>query len=273
VGPGTWNRYAYTQGDPVNFAHPTGELAKGVGGPCGTEGGQTDCDASDGAGAGGNIYWDPTGGGAACTSVTIDGLMFGFVPIPNAGCYAPASSAVNVVAVEPTCAEVLGAPSGTEATQLAVLMGEDSWGLGYGRQAVGHEELYMLQVVYNYATAGGAAGTSAGISATVNTDTYRGYLQGVINLSNALNSPYDSSACEHLAVAEASYDEFWGGLHSLSNVNQWRSASAAPSEIPGEFQTAGTVFWYEPGAAYSPTRPYRRKTPSPLPRPRRRRRG
>jgi RHS repeat-associated protein len=57
--PGTWNRYAYASGDPVNLHDPTGLMSKAPDGTCGDDviidGIEYGCDGSyEGGGSGGN---------------------------------------------------------------------------------------------------------------------------------------------------------------------------------------------------------------------------
>jgi len=80
--PGSWNRYAYVYGDPVNFNDRSGRMASSVG-ACGTDGGQLLCDLDSGGGAGAGPGNDPTLGGGGCIldAVTTDcaivaGLQF-----------------------------------------------------------------------------------------------------------------------------------------------------------------------------------------------------
>ncbi len=265
--PGSWNRFAYANGDPVNFNDPSGKMPCSSGksfdptycqDPIGNYpyGDNGDCLFGDEAGC--------YGGGGNCGGDS-------FLPNPDPSCYAPPPPSPAPPPPPPrTCEDVFGDPSSEEAPQLAVLLGENSWGLGYSDAAVEVEDFYMVQAMYNYAAPKGYASSPASVDRTINTDTYRGYPHGVNNLYTDLTSAAGSSLCQDLLEAEDAYGEFWNGSHSLSNVNQWRSAASHGPAGPGEIQIAGTVFFYDPGAFYSPNRPTRRPTP-PIRWPRRRR--
>ncbi len=249
--PTSWNRYAYTNGDPVNHSDPRGLWSTGDG-PGG--GGDSGCYEDDD----GNIVCvGEEGGGGLC------GLGSYFDPVtgdcePDPGPAPPPQS-------PPTCADAYGTPSSVEAPQVAVLLGENSWGT-YSASVVATEDLYMEQAMYNYAAPKGFATSSGSVDTTINTDTYRGYPHGVGLLTIDLQSPASSSLCGDLTTAEGAYGRFWSGSHSFSDVNRWRAA-AAPG--PAGTQIAGTTFWNSPTSFYSPTRPVRRPTPPiRLPRPR-----
>ena len=249
--PGSWNRYAYTEGDPVNGMDPSGQYVCGL------------------------SFMDDRLFPACTDAPPLDGGP-GMGPCPGqVGSGNPGSDLFSCVeglallayvACEPqqtqrplTCEDTSGLPSAAEAPQLAVLLGENSWG-SYPAATVQQEDLYMLQAMYNYATAGGYSGTADGVNSSINTDTYRGYPSGVDRLYNYLVGPAESSACQDLATAEAAYNQFWNGSHSFSNVNQWRAKSG---RRPGRGRTriAGTDFFYDSNAAASRTRPVRRPTP------------
>jgi len=87
--PGSWNRYSYVQGDPVNFHDPSGLLQAA---PDGIEGG--DCvhlyvDGISygcvGGGGGGGGAGGGGGGGFVCMGMWAAGL----IPVPDPSCYAP----------------------------------------------------------------------------------------------------------------------------------------------------------------------------------------
>jgi RHS repeat-associated protein len=75
TNPITWNRYAYANGDPVNFNDRHGLRADGVAnglGPCGTDGGQVLCDMDSGVPGGSGPGNDPTLGGGTCILDGVD---------------------------------------------------------------------------------------------------------------------------------------------------------------------------------------------------------
>lgn len=119
----------------------------------------------------------------------------------------------------------------------------------------------MLQSMYNYAVDGHLPGTSAAVDTSINAATYRGLPNGVNLLVSALGSAATSSSCSHLETPDAEYDQFWSSSKNIANYNQWRSAGSGAA---GSVQVAGTDFWYDPRAFYSPTR----STSYPFPRPR-----
>jgi hypothetical protein len=228
--PGTWNRYAYVGGDPTNKNDPSGLDAIDDQSVCRDDGGCEGC-------------------------LTLPSAAF----LGDEGC--ESGIFIPVATPVPTCEDKLGLPSVAAAPQLAVLLGENSWGLGYPSATVAKEDLYMLQAMYNYSSPSGSAGTVAIVDASINTDTYRGYPQGVDTLMAALASAAVSSLCKDLLTAENAYSQFWNGSHTFSNVNQWRSVASHGSPGPGQIQLGGTVFFDTPGAHSSPGRPVRRPTP------------
>jgi hypothetical protein len=136
---------------------------------------------------------------------------------------------------------------------LAVLFGEDSWNLypKYDYDSVSMEDLYMLQVMYNQAAARtGFSTIPAYVASTISSreNGYNGYNAGRGLLTAAAFSSIGSNACDHLISAEATYSEFWDGLHNISSVNLWASAwwyfANYGKASAGWVQIAGTVFWY-----------------------------
>lgn len=68
--PGSWNRYSYVQGDPVNNTDHTGTQVDGeTAGVCGYDALSPLCDANDGSGIGGNRC-ELDGVGTDCTFVS-----------------------------------------------------------------------------------------------------------------------------------------------------------------------------------------------------------
>ena len=187
--PGSWNKYAYVEGDPVNRLDSTGQEIS-------WDGGSYDVGMADGVYCGvycqGQNTWanlalyaGVVAQGAVCqaliSSYAGDGGAW------NSGC-GGLPAAVPVAAE--TCQSAFGSPSSAAEPQLAVLLGENSWWLGYSASTVQNEDLYMEQAMYNYATGRGYyPGTPSGIDASINTDTYRGYPAGVTTYNNALASP------------------------------------------------------------------------------------
>jgi hypothetical protein len=129
---------------------------------------------------------------------------------------------------------------------------------------VGMEDLFMLQVMYNQATARrGASGTPAYVASTISASTYNNYDPvGRGSLSSALTSAIGSNACDHLVSTEATYSEFWGGSHNFSSVNKWGAVNVYGPAQSGQIQFAGTVFWYAAGTV---ARPPHRNQPIHLP--------
>ena len=248
--PGSWNRYAYVNGDPVNFNDPSGRMI--------------DCpvddlrSAADGAVHPMESCGEIGGGGDGGDEPNPCLMVDAFNPVPSPACYAPGPPVIEQPpALPPTCEDVYGIPSSVEAPQLAVLLGENSWGK-YSASAVSQEDLYMEQAMYNLAAPKGFATSSASVDLTINTDTYRGYPHVVDVLHTDLDSPATSATCADLTTGEGAYEQFWSGSQPFSNVNRWRSASARG---PVGTQIAGTIFWYSPSSFYSPGRPVRRPTP------------
>ncbi len=244
--PQSWNRYAYVQNDPVNFYDPSGRLLAAVG-DCGDswisdaslEG---PCDMGGGWG-----FWGAVGGAVAAAGSE------------------DSSGDSSDVSVPRSCGDILGIPSAAEAGQLAVVLGENSFSPAFGAtdMTIATEDLYMEQAMYNYATRNGTqgTGTTAYVSSTINTDTYRGYPAGVGTLGAALASTSTSDLCWDLEQAETAYGDFWNGSHHFSNVNQWRSFGSHGARSRGDIKIGNTVFYYNPNAYYSRNRHQRLKTP------------
>jgi hypothetical protein len=166
--PSSWNRYSYTRGDPVNRLDPQGlddcgadwQQDTWMSGPCMNVDGYENVDLAG--------IW-----ASACNQAT---MAFGPVPVTDPSCsqYAPVMP-VGAPA-QPTCAAEYGTPVSIEAAQVAVLLGENSWGL-YSASVVGHEDLYMEQAMFNYAAPKGYATSAAAVDQTINWDAYRGVVR------------------------------------------------------------------------------------------------
>ena len=260
--PQSWNRYAYVLANSTNDIDPTG-------GTCIVADTDGNCLEEDTGDDGGDSGGGPQGGGC----------QLGGNGWVGASCAAWAAagtlSASTKVGPPQTCQQEYGTPSTTADPQLAVVMGENSYNFAPGadNSAVGPEDTDMEQAMYNYATnPNGPApqpGTSAGVDATINTGTYRGYPTGagtgLRSIYGALTSYFGSPSCVDLLQAENAYNAFWAGSQNLSNVNQWRAASPQALGHPGAFPQGGNVFWYNPLAFYSPNRPSPPTPPVTLP--------
>jgi RHS repeat-associated protein len=254
--PITLNRYAYTNGDPVNFNDRHGLLAEGPTAewciahpddpacyaPCGTGGLPTQfanallLAPDPGCGP---IVIDPGGGGGGgggapdCgDSLTTLGLL----------------------------------PMSDEADALvSVLLGEDSWSL-IGRNqyvngdtvghptgavitaaTVGQEEGLMLDVIANLAGAHHLSLTAQVQAPGV----FVGYAAGQLEFTSAQNSKVGSSDCQHLAEAILSVDSFYlDGSVARTGYNQWRSVVQKANgklfvrkQHGGNLRVAGTDFF------------------------------
>ena len=236
--PLSWNRYAYTLNDPINLYDPAGENycapIPNYDWLCPFSSGLVSGDASDGDF--GSIDYGLT--------------TVAWFPGDDDGNYDDYDEGSG--GSQGSCEEAFGGPSSVATPQLAVLLGENSWGFA-STSAVSIEDLYMEIAMDNQAKPKGFGATSASVDATINQDTYHGFSHGLGVLISDLTSSSTNSNCTDLTVAEAAYDEFWGGGGPTSNVNRWRSASNGPPTA-GQFQIAQTVFYYAAGSFFSPTR-------------------
>ncbi len=119
---------------------------------------------------------------------------------------------------------------------------------GTGYDAVGMEDLYMLEAMYNQASVRRTFSPTPGyVASTINNGTYNGYLAGKDALQGTLWGPADSNQCDHLVSAEATFSEFWDGDLTFSNLNKWYAANLFAKKfgpVPFSYlQIAGTVFW------------------------------
>jgi len=90
-GLATANRYAYVQGDPVNFNDPTGRLRAAPDFNCGPEW-ITDASLSAPCSGGNYTIYDDWGGGGGGSSFC-GGSYFN--PVPGPSCYAPVSVPIS----------------------------------------------------------------------------------------------------------------------------------------------------------------------------------
>lgn len=234
--PGSWNRYAYAGGDPVNRSDPAG----------------LDSWMSTG-------QWTIPNPPPGFCSGSGD-LSLAFLPAEVAGWMCPTFVAVAIAtpvsATPAPCGQLHPLQSQAEAQEVAVLFGEDSWPYApktYDYASASKEDLYMLQVMYNQAAARrDFKDTPDYVASTISDDTYLAYSAGVTLLSTALTSPVGSSLCDHLISAEAAYSQFWSGNHKFSNVNKWGAVSVLGPAKAGQIQFAGTVFWDATGVVAKP---------------------
>jgi RHS repeat-associated protein len=253
--PGSWNRYAYTRGDPVNRLDPSGMDDNFTGG------GGYGCEIifAD-ASAAYNLNSYCSGGGQGSCPNFDPNVMMALQNSPDAptfysqaqvlGCapYAAALIPVAVAAPPPTCGQVNPDGTSAEQTELAVLFGEDSWSLGYSPTSVASEDQLMINVMVNQTIESHGADTQAAVAAYITKYATRflGFAPGQANLDKALSSSLGSSACQHLIEAEGTYTQFWsaGGAPQYL-YNQWRSNGTVPTQglIMSSLTVAGTTFY------------------------------
>ena len=245
--PGSWNRYAYTRGDPVNRIDRTG---------------LDDCSAHRDAYA--CPYTLDSGGGGGDDGCYIDDF------VENPECYDPPppqnpTPTPPPQPQPPTCGldffSTFGLVSGGEEDAVSVLLGENSWNyMGtnqyYPGQKYGHgtgavigvsnvslEDDYMADVILNRVSQWG--GTLS--SQASNPRQFNGYPNGSAMFTADMSTSADTTQCSDLMVAFGALRSqeigpelntsilFWGGV-----INPRTNTSIS---IPaGDFMVADTIF-------------------------------
>jgi RHS repeat-associated protein len=249
--PGSWNRYTYVEGDPVNRFDPTGQFYVYPGIPD-----QMWCTSL----LGGNLPLDCVGDWSpACLMnpwACIQGVLSG--PSCSVGAngffsagggnnptnceipyYPPASAATPPL----NCGESLAAQgllpsSATEVALASVLLGENSWGLIGSKQyragdkagrpsgstitadTVGEENNLMLDVIANAAK----ARKKSLLEEASNSRRYAGYTNGSKRFVKYQQSSVGSSECNDLTQVDKAVIAFMaGGAKPRTAYNQWRA--------------------------------------------------
>ncbi len=259
--PASWNRYAYTRGDPINRVDPRGledcdtaySLIEGCTGDpndyCGSNPADPEC------------IGESAPGDAICDS---NPTVIAFDQVDSSGCFGGAS--VYPVSTPgsppPTCGQANPDGNSAEQIELTVLFGEDSWTLGYIASVVAQEDMMMINVMVNQTIESHGKDTQTGVMnyvTTYATTRFLGLDAGQAKLASAVASSTDSSACQHLATAEAAFGAFWSnGGKPFAPYNQWRSIGTVPTQglILQSTIIAGTAFYN-----IFPLRPIRVRAP------------
>jgi RHS repeat-associated protein len=270
--PGTWNRYAYVGGDPVNHIDPTGNdfcsdnpdscgLGSWFGGAaCSVYNGDPSANPYNSfcGGGSGPGWWSLSAIGAAVQAV-ITTVM---AQVPDAS---------HVTAPVLDCGDTLGAAgilptSSTGIALSSVLLGENSWGLigtqqyqngdRYGHPTgltitagtVAQEDNYMLDVIANQASAHGLSQLAQAQASGV----FLGYGAGAADFTSYQLNPVGSSSCEDLREVSLADDSFAaGGSVARTSYNQWRGVAQRTKsgkrfvrwQRPGDTRVGGTDFF------------------------------
>jgi hypothetical protein len=254
--PGSWNRYSYVQGDPVNYGDPGGlNLVYMDQGNLGEQ----EFSSFD--------YLDLALVGGGDTGVAIDpGLLvlisvFGLQSPGTRGGQGNGGSG----SVDGSCAQLFsftfGLFSGGEQDAVSVLLGENSWNfMGTHQyqtgQAFGHgtgpiigvsdvfsEDQYMSDVILNRVSQWG--GTLS--SQSSNTKQFNGYTAGAAMFNADLDMSAYTTQCSDLMVAFAALRSQETGSRLNTSILFWGAVvnpktSTAISVPPGDFMVADTIF-------------------------------
>jgi len=248
--PGSWNRYSYVQGDPVNYYDPLGLQLAGPG-FCSAEYSYAECVAlgliSTGGGGGGS-GGGPTLGGPLGSSWAWFLPMFPIVLAPPS--------------VEPCNVDAGG--SADRVAAIAVAMGENSYvyigrnsyapgdvagsptGGGITRQTVLVESQIMVSVLINRAGSRYFGGrTIATVAAAAG--QFDGYANGSALAAQAVRSSNTSVLCDRLRLAAEAVDGVLAHPEAYRyDYYYWKATVGDDNQVrvlgSGEFRVARTDF-------------------------------
>ncbi len=153
--PGSWNRYSYTRGDPVNRLDPRGLW------DCGADGTQFCIDSGDAGGAGGDCgpgwitdasLWGPCGGAGAVPLPVVDSGRNNIVPSSGPVAVPPVVPSTGIGVLNSVITGIVGAVLRVETVAVGIIASPVSTG-GTGPSGTPWGDTYRtVQQVQQYCT-------------------------------------------------------------------------------------------------------------------------